>query len=122
MLYGRDLLSFRRNRESRSREAAGRRNWPEAVPRKNERQKKSGLLSWKDRRGMSRGRWAARAEHKRAVVVCRRSGSTMALDSSGRSDGERGMAGANALGQRRSNVWPTICSRLSKPRTEMPLP
>ena len=25
---------FGRNRESRSREAAGRRNWPEAVPRK----------------------------------------------------------------------------------------
>jgi hypothetical protein len=51
--------------------------------------------------------------------VCRRSGSTMGLDSSGRSDGERGMAGANALGQRGSNVWPTICSRLSEPRTEM---
>jgi hypothetical protein len=46
-------------------------------------------------------------------------GSTMGLDSSGRSDGERGMAGANALGQRGSNVWPTICSRLTKPRTEM---
>src|SRR5258708_7478264 len=27
-------VPFRRNRESRSREAAGRRNWPEAVPRK----------------------------------------------------------------------------------------
>jgi hypothetical protein len=27
-------VSFGRNRESRSREAAGRRNWPEAVPRK----------------------------------------------------------------------------------------
>ena len=25
---------FGRNREGRSREAAGRRNWPEAVPRK----------------------------------------------------------------------------------------
>ena len=25
---------FRRNRESRTREAAGRRNWPEAVPKK----------------------------------------------------------------------------------------
>jgi hypothetical protein len=25
---------FGRNRESRSREAAGRRNWPEAVPKK----------------------------------------------------------------------------------------
>ena len=30
------------------REAAGRRNWPEAVPRKNERQKKAGLLNWED--------------------------------------------------------------------------
>src|SRR6266853_2761826 len=27
-------VPFRRNRESRSREAAGRRNWPEAVPKK----------------------------------------------------------------------------------------
>ncbi len=27
-------MLFGRNRESRSREAAGRRNWPEAVPRK----------------------------------------------------------------------------------------
>jgi hypothetical protein len=27
-------VSFMRNRESRSREAAGRRNWPEAVPMK----------------------------------------------------------------------------------------
>ena len=27
-------MSFGRNRESRSREAAGRRNWPEAVPRR----------------------------------------------------------------------------------------
>jgi hypothetical protein len=27
-------VSFERNRESRSREAAGRRNWPEAVPTK----------------------------------------------------------------------------------------
>src|SRR5215468_7572271 len=27
-------VSFGRSRESRSREAAGRRNWPEAVPRK----------------------------------------------------------------------------------------
>src|SRR5579859_5399337 len=34
MLYGRDLVPFGRSRESRSREAAGRRNWPEAVPRK----------------------------------------------------------------------------------------
>src|SRR6267378_4457791 len=36
-------VPFRRNRESRTHEAAGRRNWPEAVPRKNERQKKAGL-------------------------------------------------------------------------------
>jgi hypothetical protein len=27
-------MELGRNRESRSREAAGRRNWPEAVPRK----------------------------------------------------------------------------------------
>ena len=27
-------MLFGRNRESRSREAAGRRNWPEAVPKK----------------------------------------------------------------------------------------
>jgi hypothetical protein len=27
-------VSFGRNRESRNREAAGRRSWPEAVPRK----------------------------------------------------------------------------------------
>ena len=27
-------MPFGRNRESRSREAAGRRNWPEAVPKK----------------------------------------------------------------------------------------
>ncbi len=27
-------MQFGRNRESRSREAAGRRNWPEAVPKK----------------------------------------------------------------------------------------
>jgi hypothetical protein len=32
-----------RNRESRSREAAGRRNWPEAVPKENARQKKGSL-------------------------------------------------------------------------------
>jgi hypothetical protein len=30
---------FGRNRESRNREAAGRRNWPEAVPRKCGRKK-----------------------------------------------------------------------------------
>jgi hypothetical protein len=35
-------VPFGRNRESRSREAAGRRNWPEAVPREKERQKKAG--------------------------------------------------------------------------------
>jgi len=33
VLYARDL-SFGRSRESRTREAAGRRNWPEAVARK----------------------------------------------------------------------------------------
>ena len=32
-------MVFRRNRESRSREAAGRRNWPEAVPRKMKAEK-----------------------------------------------------------------------------------
>jgi len=32
---------FGRNRESRSREAAGRRNWPEAVPRKRSGRKRS---------------------------------------------------------------------------------
>jgi len=32
-------VPFGRNRESRSREAAGHRNWPEAVPRKNAWQK-----------------------------------------------------------------------------------
>jgi hypothetical protein len=32
-----------RNRESKSRDAAGRRNYPEAVAQENERQKKVGL-------------------------------------------------------------------------------
>src|SRR5882724_189404 len=35
------LVLFGRNRESRSREAAGRRNWPEAVPRKMRGRKRS---------------------------------------------------------------------------------
>ncbi len=34
-------MPFGRNRESRSREAAGRRNWPEAVPRKMRGRKKA---------------------------------------------------------------------------------
>jgi hypothetical protein len=34
-------VPFGRNRESRSREAAGRRNWPEAVPRKIRGKKKT---------------------------------------------------------------------------------
>src|SRR5882724_10391699 len=34
-------VAFGRNRESRSREAAGRRNWPEAVPRKLRGRKRS---------------------------------------------------------------------------------
>jgi hypothetical protein len=33
-------VPFGRNRESRSREAAGRRNWPEAVPKKTSRRKR----------------------------------------------------------------------------------
>jgi hypothetical protein len=33
-----------RNRESRGREAAGRRNWPEAVPRKVRGRKRGDLL------------------------------------------------------------------------------
>jgi hypothetical protein len=40
--------------EKRRRETAGRRNYPEAVPRKNERQKKAGLLNWEDRFGIGR--------------------------------------------------------------------
>jgi len=43
LLYGREPNGEGRNRESRSREAAGRRNWPEAVPRKNVLQKKESL-------------------------------------------------------------------------------
>jgi hypothetical protein len=35
--------TFGRNRESRTREAAGRRNWPEAVAQEKERQKKASL-------------------------------------------------------------------------------
>jgi hypothetical protein len=34
VLYWREPALFGRNRESRTREAAGRRNWPEAVPKK----------------------------------------------------------------------------------------
>jgi hypothetical protein len=34
---------FGRNRENRSREAAGRRNWPAAVPRKVSRRKRGDL-------------------------------------------------------------------------------
>jgi hypothetical protein len=33
-------VAFGRNRESRTREAAGRRNWPEAVPRKSSGRKR----------------------------------------------------------------------------------
>ena len=36
-------MPFGRNRESRTREAAGRRNWPEAVPRKIRGKKKDSL-------------------------------------------------------------------------------
>ena len=39
-----------RNRESRRREAAGRRNYPEAVPRENERQKKGSLTQLSENR------------------------------------------------------------------------
>jgi hypothetical protein len=34
---------FGRNRESRSREAAGRRNWPEAVPKKMRGRKRASV-------------------------------------------------------------------------------
>jgi hypothetical protein len=53
---------FGRNRESRSREAAGRRNWPEAVPRKMHGRKRAGLLKSADNRhdGQDRARRAAR--------------------------------------------------------------
>ncbi len=34
-------MVFGRNRESRTHEAAGRRNWPEAVPRKKTGRKRS---------------------------------------------------------------------------------
>jgi hypothetical protein len=40
-----------RKRESRSREAAGRKNQPEAVPRRKSGRKKAGLLKWEDRLG-----------------------------------------------------------------------
>jgi hypothetical protein len=36
---------FGRNRESRNREAAGRRNWPEAVPRKMRSRKRRTEIS-----------------------------------------------------------------------------
>jgi hypothetical protein len=58
-------VPFGRNRESRSREAAGRRNWPEAVPRKMRGRKRVGLLNWEDRCGMGRATGRTSAEHKK---------------------------------------------------------
>jgi len=40
-----------RNRESRRREAAGRRNYPEAVPKERERQKMNNSVTWTDQLG-----------------------------------------------------------------------
>jgi len=72
-----------RNRESRSREAAGRRNWPEAVPRKNERQKKASLLNWEHRCGLCRGKEAGKGEQQHSALRPITTDSTMVLDSSG---------------------------------------
>ena len=38
-------MLFGGNRESRTREAAGRRNWPEAVPKKMRDRKRDSLLN-----------------------------------------------------------------------------
>jgi hypothetical protein len=78
-----------RNRERR-REAAGRRNEPEAVPRKMSWQKKAGVLNCVDRCSI-RG-----TERTGRVTIA--TGSTTVLDSSGSCDGERRMAVASALG------------------------
>ena len=43
-------MAFGRNRESRTHEAAGRRNWPEAVPRKTRGRKRAALLKFSEKR------------------------------------------------------------------------
>src|SRR6516164_8905235 len=52
-------LPLGRNRESRDREAAGRRNWPEAVPRKMHGEKRIFTeISWNRRQKQTRSRAA----------------------------------------------------------------
>jgi hypothetical protein len=57
-------MSFRRNRESRSREAAGRRNWPEAVPRKMRGRKRPALGLDEGRKGIDDDRIGAGLENE----------------------------------------------------------
>src|SRR6266567_2212685 len=60
---------FGRNRESRSREAAGRRNWPEAVPKKMCGRKRSPTRLVEKRIGKGPGLALATTAEKAAVVV-----------------------------------------------------
>ena len=68
-------MLFGRNRESRSREAAGRRNWPEAVPRKMRGRKRVACRTQKDPGGTvpegrkSEGRFEDTCFFKSLVLV-----------------------------------------------------
>jgi hypothetical protein len=66
------VLLFGRNRESRTREAAGRSNWPEALPGRNERQKKAGLLNWEDNVTRAVVRGQLERNKKRSAIVHQR--------------------------------------------------
>ena len=74
-----------------------------STAQKNERQKKAGLLNWEDRSDVSRLTWTAKPEHKDSDCHTPSLRVRQGLDWSGRSDVERGMAVANALGRRGSN-------------------
>jgi hypothetical protein len=66
------------------------------VPRKNERQKKAGLLNWEiDALSAEPSEQVKRNGKITRVMIA--TGSTMVLDSSGTCDGERRIAVGNAL-------------------------
>jgi len=70
--------------------------WPEAVPRKNERQKKASLLNWEHRRRVCHGTEAPKAEQK--TQLCDRSLQSRQWYSIRVAwNGERRMSVANAL-------------------------
>jgi hypothetical protein len=72
---------FGRNRESRNREGAGRRNWPEAVPMKITRRKKGGLAERSENRDQEQT-WAEQTVRIINGATARSAGAPMNLRAS----------------------------------------